>query len=902
MPDAPTNPTTSREVIVVPHTHWDREWYAAFQTFRMKLVDLVDGLIPLLDNDPGFAHFQLDGQTAVVDDYLAIRPEREADLRRLAAAGRLSMGPWHILMDEFLVSGETIIRDLQLGLHKAAAFGGAMPVGYLPDMFGHIAQMPQILAQAGFEHTVVWRGVPAAVEKHAFWWDAPDGSRLRAEYLLEGYGNGSVLPDDAKELVAMLDRYVDTYSTFLPEGAPILWMNGTDHLFPKVYLGRVVAEANDLQDRYQLRVGSLADYTQIAPTHALSSWQGELRSGARANLLMGVTSNRTDIRQAAAGAERQLERLAEPLSALLLPPEEWPGPYLAEAWTQMVLNSAHDSICACSIDEVVDAVAVRFAEARQIGEGLTKRAVHALGASLAATGSAIVNPSARARSGVVTLTTAGHDDITGTQVLHRRGGDHRAGGLTVADVATLAPTAVNNMPELYDASLEIEADGTVELTLYADPDRSGPPFMPAEVTELVRIADEHPATPAVFTVKLPASQKVLAYVPEVPGFGWSVWHRDAAADLPPDVQPVVVDDTGAPEGGVHIGNALVEIDVDHITGTFSLDGNTGMNRLVDDGDTGDTYNYNPPTNDRVIDQPESVTVRVLERGPLRVRVAIDRTYRLPARAVKGDRIGDVPTVITSTVEVQAGSPLVWVTTELDNQSADHRLRVVFPLPHPATESQAECAFAVVSRSLDAEGGPTEKALATYPSRRFVAAGGLTVIHDGLPEYELVERGGDEAQGPANAMAITLLRCTGLISQGPMPYRPLPAGPVTPALGAQLPGRHTLRYALLQGDNIPAAYAAADVAFTPLQVTRARGTGSFPAQGTALDISGAEVSAVVREAGALVVRVFNPSAQPTVVQLPGRHGWLVDLRGRAIEPFEGSFPLAAWRIATVRIND
>ena len=198
----------ARDVVIVPHTHWDREWYEPFQTFRMRLVELVDDLLPLLDADPGYAHFQLDGQMAVVDDYLAIRPERADDLRRLAAGGRLSMGPWYILMDEFLVSGETMVRDLQLGLEAAAGFGGAMPVGYLPDMFGHVAQMPQLLAQAGFADAVVWRGVPSAVDRDAFTWVAPDGSAVRATYLLDGYGNGATLPDDAKDLLAMVDRFV----------------------------------------------------------------------------------------------------------------------------------------------------------------------------------------------------------------------------------------------------------------------------------------------------------------------------------------------------------------------------------------------------------------------------------------------------------------------------------------------------------------------------------------------------------------------------------------------------------------------------------------------------------------------------------------------------------------------
>src|ERR1700684_161730 len=140
--------TGQRRISIVPHTHWDREWYEPFQTFRLRLGHLNDNLLVLLESDPSHSRSLLDGQMAVIDDYLEIRPENEERIRALAAAGRLSMGPWYILMDEFLVSGETIIRDMQKGLERAAAFGGAADVGYLPDMFGHIAQMPQILKEA----------------------------------------------------------------------------------------------------------------------------------------------------------------------------------------------------------------------------------------------------------------------------------------------------------------------------------------------------------------------------------------------------------------------------------------------------------------------------------------------------------------------------------------------------------------------------------------------------------------------------------------------------------------------------------------------------------------------------------------------------------------------------------
>lgn len=877
----------TRDVAVVPHTHWDREWYEAYQTFRLKLVDLVDELLGLLEADPGFAHFMLDGQMAVVDDYLEVRPENADRIRHLAVSGRLGMGPWYILMDEFLVSGETMIRDLQLGLEKAASFGGAMEVGYLPDMFGHVAQMPQILQQFGLSHAVVWRGVPSAIDRGAFWWSAPDGSTVRAEYLLEGYGNGAALPDDAKELVDMVERFERDHETFLLEG-PILWMNGTDHLTPKAYLSRVLAEANQIQDGYRFRVSSLADYLTRAATEGLPAWQGELRSGARANLLMGVASNRVDVKQAAAVAERVLERVAEPLSALYLPADHWPARLLELAWLEMIRNAAHDSSCACSIDEVNAAVRHRYAEARQIGEGLADRAVAALARSIGTSGPLAINPSARTRSGVVELTLHGTDPIEGTQVLSVSDGVASTDGITRADVVTLVQAAMDGMHELRDVEVEVDDTGVLDVRLVCAIDGSGSRYAGPAKSVVNDAAAEQPDGPARISLVTPPSQKVLAWVGDVPGFGWK-----AVVPGADRVGAVTVDDEGAPA----IANGLVTVEVDPAAGTFSVDGVAGMGRLVDDGDAGDTYNYSPPATDVVVDAPTSVSVRVLERGPLRARVVVERTYRWPERVLFGKRTGDAEVAVTTTVEVRAGSRLVHVTTELDNPCRDHRLRVWFPLPSPAGESRAECAFAVVTRGLAAEGGPHEVALPTFPSRRFVCAGGLTVVHEGLLEYELV----DVRDGAARALALTLLRCTGLLSNAPMAYRPLPAGPFIPTEGSQMIGRHRFRYALMAGDDPAAAYAAVDDAFLPLQVTTATGGGDRAAVGTELEIEGAEVSAVRRENGHLVVRVFNPSARPTTVRIAGRRGWLVDLRGRPLEPFEGSFELAPWRIATAQLT-
>ena len=200
-------------------------------------------------------------------------------------------------------------------------------------------------------------------------------------------------------------------------------------------------------------------------------------------------------------------------------------------------------------------------------------------------------------------------------------------------------------------------------------------------------------------------------------------------------------------------------------------------------------------------------MRLVEQGPLRALVEVRSTLRLPEEVVDGRRVGEVVTEVVTTLGVRTGSPLVTVTTEIDNRSRDHRLRAWLPLPERATTSEAECAFAVVERGTVAEGGPTERPLPTYPSRRFVGAGGLVVVHEGLLEYELVDLDGSAPEPSAGALALTLLRCTGMLSNGPMAMRPLPAGPEVATPGAQLEGRHVLRYGVALRPDDRAALAA-----------------------------------------------------------------------------------------------
>ena len=135
----------------------------------------------------------------MLDDDLELRPRSRSRLRKLNGAGKIQVGPWYVLADSFIVSGESLIRNLEIGMESARRFGRPLEVGYLPDRFGHIAQMPQILAGFGFTTAVLWRGVGADVNRNRFTWQAPDGSSVLTVYLPNGYSNGANLPLETVE-------------------------------------------------------------------------------------------------------------------------------------------------------------------------------------------------------------------------------------------------------------------------------------------------------------------------------------------------------------------------------------------------------------------------------------------------------------------------------------------------------------------------------------------------------------------------------------------------------------------------------------------------------------------------------------------------------------------------------
>ena len=380
MPDETHIETTAGEsvhLVVVPHTHWDREWYQPFQEFRARLVPVVDALLDTLDADPTFRHFHLDGQTIVLEDYLEIRPEARPRLERLIRAGRIAVGPWYVLPDLLLPSGESLIRNLAIGTEIARRFGASPSIGYLPDQFGHTAQLPQLLRGFGLEAALVWRGVGADVAQSEFAWEALDGTAIFTVYLAHGYMNGFGLLDDPQPMRWRLQGIVSGMAPFR-RSRTVLVMNGMDHHAAERGLPDALAGALAGIEGVTMEVGSLAAYVSRARSEAgsMPTHRGELRSALRAHLLPGVTSVRVRQKQRDWTATGSLEHYAEPMAVwadAIIGRRDLAG-FTEWAWKLAVQNHAHDSICGCSVDQVHADVDHRLDQVDLVVGDVTRRA------------------------------------------------------------------------------------------------------------------------------------------------------------------------------------------------------------------------------------------------------------------------------------------------------------------------------------------------------------------------------------------------------------------------------------------------------------------------------------------------------------------------------------------------
>jgi alpha-mannosidase len=750
----------SLTLYIVPHTHWDREWYLPFQRFRIRLVHLMDRLLAILGSDGAYRHFMLDGQSILLEDYLAIRPEREPEIKQFVQLGRLSIGPWHVLPDEFLVAPESLVRNLMLGGRICSRFGGKMPVGYTPDPFGHISQLPQILRGFGIQTAAFRRGL--AEEPAELWWDAPDGSRVLVCYLRDSYDNAARLPTaDPEAFVAAVRAARDSLAPYVASGH-VLLLAGTDHQEPQPELPDLIAYANAGRlDQNRLVHSSLPAFIatlreSIKEGQALDVVEGELRSPKRHHLLPGVLSARMWIKQRNDAVETVLTRWAEPSAAWaeLVDPSEsladaaghahltgheplrrvrHSGALIWQAWRLLLENHPHDSICGCSVDQVHREMAPRFDQAEQIAQEVTAQSLTAIADQVDTRQSELMgqnpatvqplvvfNPTGGPRTDAVTarlrlpdapdaIEVLGPDGQTVPhQVLAHLAESERPFFMVEATPEELASYIglVEGGRLLSHVIQQVElrrTDDAVEVLLALS--ESGEPDHPqlaaarARVEELIAAGD---VSRFIIRTVIAETRDLVFLAPELPAYGYATFAVRPRQGITSPDHKTATDANG-------LENDLFCIQVNAADGTLTLIDKasgvvySGLNRFVDGGDRGDEYNYCEPEEDQIVAQPAaSPMVRIIEDGPARQTLEIAQVYRLPEK-LRPDRQGrsveTVDVALTSRVSLYPDVCRVDIETTVDNQAEDHRLRVHFPLPASVDHAYTAAHYHVARRPI-----------------------------------------------------------------------------------------------------------------------------------------------------------------------------------------------------------
>ena len=389
-----------KKVFVVTHTHWDREWYTTFEVYRQRLSILLSQLVSILKTEDTLKHFHLDGQTVVLEDFVENDGTKE-EFFELVRQGKIAVGPWYVLPDEFLISGESFIRNYLYSQQVAKRFNVPLSrVAYLPDMFGHNAYTPTILKGLGMEWAVVWRGVDD-VKGTSFVWSSPTGESIDTVYLVHSYSNAAHWGQDEERFKSHLLSEAKSLAKLDPDNEPLL-MNGTDHEIPRADVGKILKEISNQEMEFVH--ASLEEYvSQLKkPRESLS---GELRSPKRAPILKDVLSARIWEKLMQYEAERLYLHYVEPLFATAkLGGIDLPLESLWYGWKLILQCHPHDSLCGCSVDEVHKNVQDRLARAINHGKAILVRALLEMcGNPVDKMGIILFNPTESEYDGVVEL-------------------------------------------------------------------------------------------------------------------------------------------------------------------------------------------------------------------------------------------------------------------------------------------------------------------------------------------------------------------------------------------------------------------------------------------------------------------------------------------------------------------
>lgn len=861
-----------RQIKVVSNTHWDREFRKSFEKTRRRLLTMLSTTLDILAKDPKYPSFTMDGHAIMIDDYLEMMPERAAQVKRLVRKGRLILGPWYTLVEQFSVGHEALVRNFLFGRRTVEAHGGRCgTVAYTPASWGQTGQLPQILADFGLSKMMFYRGI-SHDEADAEWvWQAPDGTRvLASRFALYARYNwyyqvfravtndrvfekdyvwgernevpfrfadglaGEDLPFDLKAPVAAYDpsRLKEAVEDMVRREGPhfttpvFLAMMGHDISVAHPLEPRIVADARKLLgDRFDIEHTDLEAYWAEVEKHLnvedLPVLVGERRSylkqGKWTYLFPATISARTYLKQQDFAATAALVYGAEPLASMATAwGAAYPARYLERAWRYLLGNHTHDANGGCAPDAVCQDMAYRYRKVRDVADIVTEDAMAHVAVNLApgdlpadAMQFVAFNPLPFERDAVVTV------DLEVPRSL-------AAKGMGLTSEADRKPAR---------QPISAETSGQFVDSLW----------------EVPRILDSDRI-------------RFYAHLKGLPALGYRAYTlRPEPAE--PRTRGTLV------TGPDTMENEHLRVKV-NANGTVDLvcrktgKAYAGLNYLSDEGEAGNAWQHAAPARDRkCIRLGAAARVSVTEAGPL--VGAITAAYDFPVPLDYGDGTARSARLVALPVEVEyrlrRGAAELEVALVVDNRAKDHWLRANFPTGLATDETWADSHFDVVRRGihLPDSTGWVEPARGTHPLRTFVAMtdgrDGLALLSRGLFEYEAFEDN-------CRTLALTLIRACRIklvVTEEKQAELPDP--------GVQCPGPHRFEYAI---SVHPGDWRSADLLaraaefYAPVRAAQVgRGRGNLPHEASLMALEGANLHVTcvkqAEDGGGLIVRFFNP---------------------------------------------
>lgn len=702
-----------KNVIAYVHSHWDREWYREFEEFRLRLIEVFDEVINALETGE-LPCFYFDGQTAALEDYLEIRPEKLDKIKELVKSKKLRIGPFYCSADSFLVSGESLYRNLEIGIKKSKELGETEFLGYLSDTFGHSQCVPSILKAFDIDKACLWRGLgdlPADLK-----WD-----KINVTYLIQGYFQDFLNTSWSIEKKAeALKKYLDKIA--LKSEDNILLPIGADHLGIAKNIPEQLKNLN-LKD-YKFDIATPFEYFEKIKDR--KEVEGEFLNNKLNFILPGVYSSRIYVKQANAQSQWLLTRIAEPLQAIC---HYYYGTKdkqseIDYAYKTLIKNHAHDSIYGCSTDKVADEVMSRFEKVNTVANGVIKRTIRDLSEDNAPL--AIINLSNYKYNGKIKIQTE------------------------------------QTLPKWMNAVRIGSTQGFTDKKLYNIQD--------IPITEDITNINEY-----------------LIDVVNLPAFSLTQIKKENICQT---------NQLKTSSNSIENANIKLEIKNDNIIATDKKTGEIYQNfiTITDRKDNGDSYNFGAVKGDKGIKA-------VLKKFKVK-----EKNKQCAILTLKFD-------LLTIDTILYNQSEYIEFNAKWNNKRKNHILQINFNLKEKITKTLNEDLFGTVERKFDADYDiykevPVPRGVElkpnTSPMQRFMQTQNFALFTKGNSEYEINK----------NAVSLTLLRATGIISNPHNPTRGTPAGPPLETPKLQCLGENKANFAISFANNKEKLFELADAFYEP----------------------------------------------------------------------------------------